>query len=401
MYWLPSDENGKISLNELQLDIVGFLAILGEGSVLANAQVSTLSRWIFLPRLIPAPQALMRPTRPIQLEPFPGFVTGIVSGNHRDNINHIGNIVCDANNLAPFSVRVVEIQRVGEQSLKAKTFGPLTVVLLIGFALSALLLALSIWQDDGMSVVATVLLSLLSSLIGLGNKWVLQLPKRRVTTGIVPRGDVVIRYPKGSFLIVRCSEDVARELYFAPESIDYLLTHGPAYRILSLVGTMMLMGGVICLANAQIQVQIAWAGSYMLLGASYWIVAALPSKMHWDTSCYKVINECLSDSNMDKKGYPSENETFTQALWRAICVSKDVGWVRRSDACPETVAWHEWLREAKACSEDVRLVEDKGFSRGKRMWEVPDWDAQGSLGRLLAEQARTDKKLITEKVEVV
>lgn len=307
----------------------------------------------------------------------------------------------DANNLAPFSVRVVEIQRVGEQSLKAKTFGPLTVVLLIGFALSALLLALSIWQDDGMSVVATVLLSLLSSLIGLGNKWVLQLPKRRVTTGIVPRGDVVIRYPKGSFLIVRCSEDVARELYFAPESIDYLLTHGPAYRILSLVGTMMLMGGVICLANAQIQVQIAWAGSYMLLGASYWIVAALPSKMHWDTSCYKVINECLSDSNMDKKGYPSENETFTQALWRAICVSKDVGWVRRSDACPDTAAWHEWLREAKACSEDVRLVEDKGFSRGKRMWEVPDWDAQGSLGRLLAEQARTDKKLITEKVEVV
>jgi hypothetical protein len=307
----------------------------------------------------------------------------------------------DANNLAPFSVRVVEIRRVGEQPLKAKTFGPLTVVLLIGFALSALLLALSIWQDDGMSVLATVLLSLLSSLIGFGNKWVLKLPTRRVKAGIVPRGDVVIRYPKGSFLIVRCEEDVARELYFAPESIDYRLTHGPAYRILSLVGTMMLMGGVICLANAQIQVQIAWAGSYMLLGASYWIVAALPSKMHWDTSCYKVFNECLSDSNMDKKGFPSENETFTQALWRAICVSKDVGWVRRSDACPDTPAWHEWLIEAKACSEDVRLIEDKNTSRGERMWEVPDWDAQGSLGRLLAQQARTDKKLITEKVEGV
>jgi hypothetical protein len=401
MYWLPSDANGRVSLDELQLDIVGFLAILGEGSVLANAQVSTLSRWIFLPRLIPAPQALMRPTRPIQLEPFPGHVTGIVSGNHRDNINHIGNIVCDANNLAPFSVRVVEIKRVGEQPLKAKTFGPLTVVLLIGFTLSALLLALSIWQDDGMSVVATVLLSLLSSLIGLGNKWELKLPKRKMTKWDVPRGDVIIRYPKGCFLIVRCEEDVARELYFAPESINYLLTHGPAYRILSLVGTMMLMGGVICLANAQIQVQIAWAGSYMLLGASYWIVAALHSKMHWDTSCYEVINECLSDSKMDKKGYPSENETFTQALWKAICVSKDIGWVRRSDACPDTEAWHEWLREAKACSEDVRLIEDKELSRGKRMWEVPQWDAQGSLGRLLAQQAKTDKKIITEKVEQV
>jgi hypothetical protein len=93
MYWLPKDQNGHTSLGELQLDIVGFLAILGEGSVLANAQVSTLSRWIFLPRLIPAPQALMRPTRPIRLETFPGHVTGIVSGNNRDDINHIGNIV--------------------------------------------------------------------------------------------------------------------------------------------------------------------------------------------------------------------------------------------------------------------------------------------------------------------
>lgn len=93
MHWLSTDENGKSSLDELQLDIVGFLAILGEGSVLANAQVSTLSKWIFLPRLIPAPQALMRPTRPTVLEPVPGTVTGIYSGNVIDTINHIGNIL--------------------------------------------------------------------------------------------------------------------------------------------------------------------------------------------------------------------------------------------------------------------------------------------------------------------
>lgn len=92
LHWLQSDD-GDNSYKNLQLDIVGFLAILGEGSVLANAQVSTLSKWIFLPRLIPAPQALMRPTRPTELEPVPGFVSGIYSGNHRDSINHIGNIV--------------------------------------------------------------------------------------------------------------------------------------------------------------------------------------------------------------------------------------------------------------------------------------------------------------------
>ncbi|KAJ5020458.1 hypothetical protein J3E73DRAFT_411989 [Bipolaris maydis] len=359
MHWLPADNEGNISFQELQLDIVGFLAILGEGSVLANAQVSTLSRWIFLPRLLPAPQALMRPTRPSNLEPFPGFVTGIVSGNHRDYINHIGNIVCDANNLPDFCVRVVHIKRVGDQPLKSKTFGPLTVVLLIGFALSVLLLAFSIWQDDGMSIIATLMLSALSR----------------------------------QLLVVRCEEDVARELYFAPEGIHYLITHAPVYRLLSLIGTMVLMGGVICLANAQIQVQIAWAGSYMLLNASYWIVAALPSKMHWDTSCYQVIPECLTGSEMDKKGFPSPSKSYTEALWKTICVTKDTDWVRKSSACPDTKAWDEWLREAKACSQDVRLVDDKEISKGEIMWEVPVWDPHGSLTRLMEDQANGEHKM--------
>jgi hypothetical protein len=93
MHWLQPGENGEINLSSLQLDIVGFLAILGEGSVLVNAQVSTLSSWIFLPRLIPAPQALMRPARPLVLEPVAGKVSGIFTGNYRDSINHIGNIV--------------------------------------------------------------------------------------------------------------------------------------------------------------------------------------------------------------------------------------------------------------------------------------------------------------------
>lgn len=244
-----------------------------------------------------------------------------------------------------------------------------------------------------MSIVATVLLSLLSSLIGFANKWQLKLPQRK-DRSVVPRGDVVIRYPKGNFLVVRCDEDVARELYFAPEQINYLLTHRTTYRLLSLVGTMMLMGGVICLANAKIESQIAWAGSYMVLGSSYWIVAALPNKVHWDTSCYEVTREALSDSNMEMKGYPSLNETFTQALWKAIVVSKSVKWVRRADACPETSAWDEWLRQAEACSKDVRLAENKEKPRVKT-WDVPspdEWNPQKALGELLTEEQQRDPR---------
>ncbi|KAF2873606.1 hypothetical protein BDV95DRAFT_605094 [Massariosphaeria phaeospora] len=394
MHWLQ-DKNGKVSLEALQLDIVGFLAILGEGSVLANAQVSTLSRWVFMPRLIPAPQALMRPNRPTVLEPVPGHVSGLHSGNDRGHINHIGNIVCDGNNLPAHCVRVVSIERTGDSALKAKTLAPLTVVLFLGFFLSVLLLILSLWQQDGMSTVATVLLSLLSSLIGYGNKWTLRLPKRSDPKVKVPRGDVLIRYPKGSFLVVRCKEEVARELYFAPETIEYLLGYGPGYRILSLVGTMMLMGGVICLANSQIELQIAWAGAYMLLGSSYWIVAALPGKLHWDYSCYTVTEECLSDSNMDLKGYPSQSKTFTQALWRAIVVAKNTDWVVKSNACPDIQAWRDWLLMAKAVSKNVQATKREGV----KTWEIPDWDPQAYLAEMFAEQANNPANGVHEGFE--
>ncbi|PVH97541.1 hypothetical protein DM02DRAFT_616491 [Periconia macrospinosa] len=396
MYWFQGN-GGPATLQELQLDIVGFLAILGEGSVLANAQVLTLSRWIFLPRLIPAPQALMRPTRPPTLDTVPGHVTGIFSGNYKNSINHIGNIVCDGSNLPEHSVRVVNIKRTPtDKVIKARTIAPLTVVLFLGFFLSCLLLGLSIWREDGMSILATVLLSLLSSLIGYGNKWELKLPERKAKTDKVPMGDVVIRYEKGSFLVVRCAEEVARELYFAPESIHYMLVNGWAYRLISLVGTMMLMGGVVALANAQIQLQIAWAGSYMALGSAYWVVAALPNKLHWDYSCYTVTDERLSDSKKTK-GYPSVNETFTQALWRAIVVSKNTDWVMRSNACPKTAAWKAWLDEARVAAQNVKATEDPKSS--VKTWEIPPWDAQGRLAALLERQARKDQKEMFDEIK--
>lgn len=76
-----------------QLDIVGFLAVLGEGSVLANAQVSALSAFSYLPRLLPAPQALLRPTRPSSLPAAEAEVTGVISGNHRERLHHVASIL--------------------------------------------------------------------------------------------------------------------------------------------------------------------------------------------------------------------------------------------------------------------------------------------------------------------
>lgn len=87
MFW----DNGGFS--NFQLDIVGFLAVLGEGSVLANSQVSALSPLFLLPRILPAPQALLPPTRPVKLPSTQAWVTGVYSGNVKDYVHHVAHIL--------------------------------------------------------------------------------------------------------------------------------------------------------------------------------------------------------------------------------------------------------------------------------------------------------------------
>jgi len=83
-------ENGLLAI---QLDLVGFLAILGEGSILANAEVASLSWFTFLPRIMPAPQALLRPSRATKLASHPGYTTAVASGNTRHYLNYVSQVV--------------------------------------------------------------------------------------------------------------------------------------------------------------------------------------------------------------------------------------------------------------------------------------------------------------------
>jgi hypothetical protein len=96
LQWNNIKANGG-SFGNLQLDIVGFLAILGEGSILASSQVATLSRMIYLPRLLPAPQALLRPSRPDKMNPVSGIATAIHSGNVRNYVNYVGHVLAYVN----------------------------------------------------------------------------------------------------------------------------------------------------------------------------------------------------------------------------------------------------------------------------------------------------------------
>lgn len=261
----------------------------------------------------------------------------------------------------------------GAPLVKTKATGPLTYVTLLGCLLSIALFIVSIVLGDGMSLLATILLSLLSTVVGISNKWTLKLPKP--ADGKKPAGDAVIRYPKGSYLVVKCEESVARELFFAPEEIEYNVASAATYRLISLLGTLMLMLGVIALANARLPLQFAWAGAYIIINIAQWISAAMPSEAHWDLSCYTLEEEGLS------AGPHSGN--FTEALWKAILLTKSIDWVTIGGAAPATEVWKAWLGEAWGRSLGVGShtgkLQDPLYSRGHgSVHDDPkDWDPKG------------------------
>ncbi|KAM0721155.1 hypothetical protein Q7P37_003442 [Cladosporium fusiforme] len=401
------------NFNEFQLDIVAFLAVLGEGSILSTAQISALSCLFYLPRLIPAPQALLRTTRPAALPSEAATITAVHSGNIKEHIPQIAHVLL-SKEMPPFAVRCVSVKidrklrarpltradilLRGQPNVatlptkhdlplvKLKAMGPLAGVTLLGFFISLALFIVSLVLGDGMSFVATLLLSGLSTLVGISNKWELRLPRHHNPSSKLPAGDVVIRYPNKSFLVVFCEEEVARELFWAVDEIKYHIRNGTTYRMISLVGTLMLMLGVVVLANAKLPLKFCWTGAFLILNAVHWGAAALPQHWHWDFSCLKVEEQGISGG--------SNNGTYMEALGKAIIVTKSVEWVRLGRAVPFTHKWDDWLAEAERAANTVGsdrgIVKDclwKSPGQGNTgiVWGIPSadqWTARGSWDKI-------------------
>lgn len=273
--------------------------------------------------------------------------------------------------------------------VKAKATGPLTWVTLTGFFLSISLFIISIVLGDGYSMLATLLLSFLSTLIGVANKWNLKLAKRAFPGRGPDPGDTVIRYPNGSFLVVKCNDDVARELYFAPEEIEYELESAVRYRLISLIGTLILMLGIIFLANAKLQLQFAWAGAYGIINAAHWAAAAVEPSAHWDLSCYIVKEQSV-------EGGPYF-DNFTASLWNAILVSKGTRWVRNGAAAPQTSTWDAWLEVAE------RKAKTAGFIHGPLTKPKATWsDAENAKNGIIWQQPKDwDPKAVYNQIDDV
>ena len=148
------------------------------------------------------------------------------------------------------------------------------------------------------------------------------------------------------------------------------------------------MGGVICLANAKIQTQTAFAGMYMGINVAYWLIAAMPPARHWDLSRLKTEKIELHGGTppRDAAVKLDENPTYTEALWKAIAVTGSKDWVREAGWCPKTPAWDEWLHEAEEAAEQDPMKEstrknDDGSVT--TVWTIRNWDFRGALSTKL------------------
>jgi hypothetical protein len=167
------------------------------------AQVATLSHFVYLPRLLPAPQVFIRPSRPENSEAVSTVkVVDIKSGNNAGEIHHVAHALYRGDKLPPNSIKLVEVTENDKLPRPSvRTMGPLTGLTLSGSSMSAALFGMSIYYKDGMTLLATILLSFLGTLTGLSNKWQ-PTPNKPAPDPNSPSGNVVIRYPQEAFLVV-------------------------------------------------------------------------------------------------------------------------------------------------------------------------------------------------------
>ncbi|QSZ30752.1 hypothetical protein DSL72_000310 [Monilinia vaccinii-corymbosi] len=402
--WFPS---GKEVRDGWRLDIVSLLAVIGESAMAEHSQSMTSSWMCMLPRIIPAPQVLLKSSRPSRMSQVNAAVVGVHSGIYIPTLNFFPNIIHPIEALEPFQFKVFEIRHrkssrrlpsppeaadkerqvstssSGETAhlesggklqarlrdtlatkithrgtnldglkphVPPKFWSPLNCLSLISFFLTIGLFIWALLTHDGTACVALCTISFASSIVGYASYWSPVLMNRNFQSR-VPQGDVVIRTREGAFIVVRCDEDVARELYSGTEECRYYVSTDP-YRILVGFGTFLLMVSVVLLGNCDFQMQISIGASYIALNGAFWGVALMNKGRFWDLSSYEwkdVTPESAREAHLAQDESDVEwKPSFTRTLWYAIRETKKIGWVSTSGAAPRTKRWEEWLNKAEA-----------------------------------------------------
>lgn len=266
----------------------------------------------------------------------------------------------------------------------SKLLSPLNILSIGSFLLTVGLVIWAALIGDGTALTALGTISMVSSVVGFASWWSPVL-RERSSRSKVPPGDVVIRTREGAFLLVKCNEDVARELYTGTEECKYLVKK-KAYRFLVALGTFLLMISVVLLGNCLFAMQAAIGVSYMVLNGAYWAASLINKDKFWDLSSYVVKEITPEDAKKAHKDFDdtlSGKASFTRTMWYAIRETHKVGWVRSGGAAPRTPQWEEWLAEAEdnairgnrnwdAVGERERIVGQVDVPQEARHLEVPD-----------------------------
>ncbi|OXV09649.1 hypothetical protein Egran_02583 [Elaphomyces granulatus] len=127
-------------------------------------------------------------------------------------------------------------------------------------------------------------MSLASILVGIASYWTPMLA-RRSTRALIIEGDLVIRVRQGAFIIIQCTEEVAREIFTGPEACLYLT--GSAFSTLLVwIATILVMTSIVLFGNCNWTMQAVIMVIYSLLNGLYCGVLLLPKRWFWDMSRY-------------------------------------------------------------------------------------------------------------------
>lgn len=113
--WLGPYSTTKVTLqfpesrNSWKLDAVGRWAVIVETTTETCVEPMIASCLCLLPRLIPAPEALIRPDRRLALKGIDANVSGVYAGKIMPQLSYTANHQSPINNLEPFSVHVVRV----------------------------------------------------------------------------------------------------------------------------------------------------------------------------------------------------------------------------------------------------------------------------------------------------
>ena len=243
---------------------------------------------------------------------------------------------------------------------------PLNLLTYVSFLGTIGLIVWAALIHDGVACVALVTISLSTCLTCRASQWRPTLSQRS-TKAKVPYGDVAIRTRNGALIVVRCEEELARELYFGTEVCDYLVGE-KQHQFLVAISTVLLMVAVVLLGNCGWTMQAAVGASYIMLNGFYWGVAMIPnnSKITWNLGRYAVKRHKTSlKLALDKLEVAKHPDSFTKTLWHAIWETKEVKWIRDGDFAPRNKAWDDWLAEAE------------------KHYEDPTWDAVAYKDKLM------------------